>query len=131
VSYGSVLTAFAGDFVRVPYYQALSGYDAGPGAPGGYSTVTGILQCVERRTKNSQGTLVTIREMKFWTRKILTTGWFIRDLKQNMVYRIGKDNDWQHEGGFTVYGLIKVEGDDGNVTLDPTSPGSVGTGDFA
>lgn len=129
-----MLGAFSGDFTRVDYYQAQAGYDVGPGAPSSVQSISGILQCVERRVKNSEGNLVTVRTMKFWTRKVLSVGWFIRAVHGDyagIVYRLTTDNGWREEAGFTVYGLEKVVGDDGNATANPVSSGSVGTGDFA
>ena len=128
MSYGSTLTAFSGDFISVAYYQALAGFDSGPGAPQTPATVRGILQCVERRIKESDGNVADYPAMKFWTRKTLNAGWFIRD-KKEIIYRFFLiDNEWIEEGGFTVYGLERVVGDNGNATLDPDM--SVGTGHF-
>ena len=124
--YGTTMEAF--EQSPVTYYEALAGYDTGPGAPQNAKTVMGHLQCIERQTRNANGNLVVTRQMRFWTRQTLLEGWFIRD-NDGLVYRIVKDNEWLREAGFNIYDLGKVVGDNGNADEDPGM--SVGTGNFA
>lgn len=127
--YGAQLLSFPEQFRNFPYFdmKALQGGGYGPRLEA--STVRGVFQCTGgRRVKTQNGMKVLGRQTRLWTTQELQTGRFIE--AEHDVYTVGMpDNEWQLEGGFTVYDLEKVVGDDGRDTVDPDF--NMGEKDFA
>lgn len=123
--YGDTLTAFSEQMRTFPYFDMQTLPDAGFGPRTSVGTTRGVFQCTRGRdVKNSQGNLVVTRGVRYWTRDVLVIGRFVQadgitDAAAG-VYRVGKpDNSWVREGGFTVYDMELVVGNDGKETVAP------------
>jgi len=123
--YGDTIQAFPEQMRTFPYFDmtALQGSGFGPRTSVG--TTRGVLQCTRgRKVEDSNGNLVIKRGVRYWTRDILEVGRFLQADGINDVvpgvYRIGQpDNSWTREGGFTVYDMELVVGNDGLETVAP------------
>lgn len=74
-------------------------------------TVYGIYQEVKAGTLQADDDTWNATDVPlFFTREDLTPGKFIAFPGSQMVYRITKNNDWTHEGGFNCYTLETLSG---------------------
>lgn len=99
--------------------RALTVYELEPKINGGwtikensYKTIIGIYQhTVEKQVKDNNGNLVRTGGLELWTGEKGLDGLFINE--NGITYRIKASNDWSFEGGFVVYKLEKVVGNNG------------------
>lgn len=69
--------------------------------------------------KTSGGSVVVTKNKTGWSRKALPPNVFL--LFKSVVYRLMNDQDWAFQGGFYVYGLEKVMGDNGQTSYQPVA----------
>lgn len=117
--YGDQLLAFPEAMVDFPYFDMAALQGGGYGPRTSAQLVRGVFQCTGgRMVKTSNGNVVRERETRFWSTVQLQTGRFMEC--EGDVYRVGMpDNEWNREGGFTVYDLHKVVGGDGREAVAP------------
>lgn len=117
--YGEQILAFPELQRSFPAFDMAALHGAGYGPRTGEHTVRGVFQCtLGRMVKDSNGNLVRSRDTRFWTRETIVVGTFMEC--EGDVYRVGMpDNEWKREGGFTVYNLKKLVGNDGREVVEP------------
>lgn len=126
-AYGELLLAFPEQQEQIAYFD-MQAVGSRYGPPTGVQTITGAIQRIERRVKENNGNLVTVRERYLWTDAVLVSGKFIRD-EDGLTYRITADSEWLREAGFTRYTVERVVGADGTDSVDADI--NYGAGSFA
>jgi hypothetical protein len=125
--YGNMLSYHPGQFREFTYFDMTpgtnSGYTINPNVP--VSTIRGVLQNSTSKVADSNGNLVDINDERLWTNTILIRGYFVQF--QDITYRIVDGNDWPFEGGFYLYTLERVVGDNGTPDTGTYTTGLGGT----
>jgi hypothetical protein len=115
--YGNSLVSFSEQMQTVSYYNQT------PKINGGWENKTSPInkQVIfhstgTRAIKDSNGNLVYVNKKEIWSLTELIPGWFV---EKDDVFRITQENNWVFEDGFYKYGIEKVVGDSGNLTVEP------------
>ena len=119
-AFGNMLLMFPETKIMVDYFdmQPLNGAGYGPRTD--FSKVSGILQCTTgRRVKTASGNKIIGRGMRFWTETPLQAGRFISDGIYVYALAIPASDDWKSEGGFYIYDVERVTGQDGTEIVEP------------
>ncbi len=111
--YGNMLSYHAGQLRSFTYFDMTpnvnSGYTINPNVP--VVTLRGVLQNAMSKVADSNGNLVDINDERLWTTSLLDRGKFVQF--GTVTYRLVDGNDWPFEGGFYMYTLERVVGDNG------------------
>lgn len=113
-------------------FQKATMFNQSPLVNGGYDNQTpgvpvrGIFQDEGSEVKTKGGATTKSKNKTIWSRKPLVAGAFL--LFKTTVYRILKDQEWDFQAGFYVYGIEKVVGDNGSKSYEPAA--SLGGRDF-
>lgn len=125
--YGDSLTAFSEQFRDVDYYNQDPTINAGFENKTHSVTKRVIIHSTGKKAVvGSNGNLVYVNRKEIWHSKELIPGYFVSF--DNDVYRINEENNWYFEDGFYKYGISKVVGNDGTITVQP--PFEYGAGDM-
>lgn len=114
--FGNMLTYQTGQFRDFTYFNMVpkhnSGYIFDPNVQ--VKNLRGVLQNSASRIADSNGNLVDINDERLWCETQLQRGFFINFANyKEVTYRIVDGNDWPFEGGFFMYTLERVVGDNG------------------
>ena len=93
------------------YFNATPSVNSGYTPIGTPVTVHGVIQNDVTAIRESNGTIVNIDHMNVWIDSQLNRGWFL--LFQETMFRIVNGNDWPFEGGYYLYTIERVVGDNG------------------
>jgi hypothetical protein len=126
--YGDMLLYFTEQFETTEFFDMVAKHGSG------YDIVTGSSIYIEiikhnltaNEIKSSNGNLVNTASFDVWTRSTELDGKFMSG--EEGVFRLQKNNNWIRQAGFYAYDVIKVVGDDGQLTNDNEL--DLGTGKF-
>ena len=93
------------------YFNATADINSSYTPVGSPVTVWGVIQNAASSIKESQGNLISSDHMNVWIDTQLTRGWFLSF--SSVMYRIVNGNDWPFEGGYYMYTIERVVGDNG------------------
>lgn len=128
--FGNMLMYQTGQFRDFTYFNmnpnVNSGYTIDTSFPA--QKLRGVLQNSVSKVAESNGNLVDINDERLWCEKQLLRGLFINfDEYKEVTYRIVDGNDWPFEGGFFMYTLERVVGDNGTPDTSVYTAGIGGT----
>lgn len=116
--YGDFLLAFPEQFTSITVF------DMAPKINGGwvidedsYVTVKGLYQHIGGQSlRENNGNLEQGSKVEFWSETPGLNNKFTTI--DGKIFRLKNDWDWIREGGFTHYGLERVDGNDGTESVD-------------
>jgi hypothetical protein len=123
--YGDMLMHFPEQFREMQYFDMLPKINSGFTVDGSATTIWAVIQNAASAIKESNGNLISSDHMNLWTETKLKRGAFI--LFENVTFRIVNGNDWPSEGGFYMYTVERVVGDNGTSNTVDWSVGVGGT----
>jgi hypothetical protein len=106
--YGNSFYSFPERFERVKYFSQEPALNGGYGNQKDLGTVKGVFQNKTKGVKDSNGNLVMQSIYEMWTEQNLVKGNFLE--REEIVYRIMSDAEYEMTGGFNDYQLEKVVG---------------------
>jgi hypothetical protein len=127
--YGDMMMYFPEQFVSIEYFNMTPKHNAGYTIVDDTITTVRVIQhnVEPNQVEDANGNLVVTANFQIWTRTKLTDGWFVRISDE--IYRLKASNDWYYLGGFYKFNILKVVGDDGQLTNDITP--NLGEGSFS
>lgn len=127
--YGDQLAFFGEQFRTATYFSMPVEITGGFGKRTEIGKVRGVLQYMKRgELYRENDALSDVSVPTFWTRKKLEVGNFLVMPDDEDTYRITNAQPWRHEGGFYVYVLETVSGNDG--TEEAHDDVQLGTGEY-
>jgi hypothetical protein len=123
--YGEMLLFFPEQLREMQYFDMLPKINSGFTVDGSATTIWAVIQNAASAIKESNGNLISSDHMNVWTETKLSRGHFI--LFDGTTYRIVGGNDWPSEGGFYMYTVERVVGDNGTSNTVDWSVGVGGT----
>lgn len=105
------------------YFNMEPGMNSGYTLDGSPVTVWGVIQNAASMIKESHDNLISSDHMNVWIDTKLTRGWFLSF--ENIIFRIVNGNDWPFEGGYYMYTIERLVGNNG--TPDATTWDKGGT----
>jgi hypothetical protein len=121
-----MMSYFQGQFIDLKNFDMLplinAGYDVTKTREGENSVTTDFRGCFQNlsanEAKDSNGNIVIVVSGNLWSDIKLVLGTFVKNLDDDFIYRVKKENTWNREGGFYYYDVVQVVGDDGTITND-------------
>lgn len=123
--YGDMLMHFPEQFREMQYFDMLPKINSGFTVDGSATMIWAVIQNAATAIKESNGNLISSDHMNLWTETKLKRGAFI--LFESITFRIVNGNDWPSEGGFYMYTIERVVGDNGTSNTVDWSVGVGGT----
>ena len=109
--YGEMMLFWPEQFREMQYFDMMPGINSGFAVDTPAVTIYGVIQNAASTIKESNGNLISSDHMTLWTETKLERGKFI--LFDSITFRIVNGNDWPTEGGFYMYTIERVVGDNG------------------
>ncbi len=103
------------------YFNAEATINSGYTVIGTPLTVSGVIQNSTTAIKESHDNLVSSDHMNVWIDSKLTRGWFLTF--ENIMFRIVNGSDWPFEGGYYMYTIERVVGDNGTAVTQTWNKG--------
>ena len=123
--YGDMLLFWPEQLREMQYFNMLPKINSGFTVDSSSVKIWGVIQNAASAIKESNGNLISSDHMNLWTETKLTRGWFI--LFDSTTFRIVNGNDWPNEGGFYMYTIERVVGDNGTTNATDWTLGVGGT----